>query len=1069
MNRACVGTVVRLIALLAGACAAWMARADTDEAWLRRAPLAPGVRPLLAIVLDRSAATSRTLAAREAYDPERDYGAALPASSACDRSRVYFRRGPGPAPDCQRQAGIDLVGRRPESGLQCNAASAALASAGFYIASRAAQWHAEPDAGYWGSLRESSTDAVECRADRGRHGATAGNWFASDGTGAPWTNVETREIDWDRPPFADAYAFYAGNYLNYLQAVLPVTQRSVAELGASLLAQSLAATDELDVALIRLDDDGGDGGYVARAPASSQVVAADLRALASTSTAGNAQLSETLAEAALWLQGGPRRFGVDARMDPGAMDTSGTYHSPFEHACRPVSLALLSTGIASEDDNVALAAESLTHFNEETGGCGVDCLATLGRWVGSTDLRDDLPGRQASPTSWIVPPTSPFAASSDAASPADPLGYVNVIARVFQRDAAVPAGPQLSSAALTPIHGSADDAGVILGLTAPHDRARWPGNLFRYRLRSPATPLEPPLVVDRDGEPAIDAASGLPMPGSQNLWSDAPDANLLAGGANGRLPPSEERRIHTNIASARILDPANRLAPGNARIDRAAVGLGTTDPELLDDVLAWPAAQRTLGDVGFDAPLMVEYPDSNRTIAYAATQDGVLHAFDADSGVELWGWMPKELLPRIPDLMRDAETTVRVHGIDGQLVVHRYDPDGDGRIASTWGEHQWLMFGLGRGGGRYYALDIASPLDPRLAWSFPLPDAEVEARAEPVVTRLVITGSGQSAGNWVVLVAGGYDPRFDARGATGIGRGAVLRVLDALTGRELWSMGGEGATYPLAGLASLASAPRALDLDGDGFLDRAYLLDVTGSLWRFDFANGRPPDGIAAARRLARLGTDVHRFFATPDAALVRIGNEPRLALSMGSGWLTRPRDESIEDRAYVIFDRTDGSTIAEVSETDLYDATDDPGTVPLNAAGWFVRLDAHGAGEKVIGSTATFDHVLRFQTYQPGAADPSAPCGPPPAIVRRYAFDVRNALPREFAVESEEDDADSEDVTGLPADIRFGFPGLWSDLCEGCRPRPFGLVGGDTFDPGYAGDPVRTSWRKLAPPPASP
>jgi type IV pilus assembly protein PilY1 len=379
------------------------------------------------------------------------------------------------------------------------------------------------------------------------------------------------------------------------------------------------------------------------------------------------------------------------------------------------------------------------------------------------------------------------------------------------------------------------------------------------------------------------------------------------------------------------------------------------------------------------------------------------------------------------------------------------------------------MFGLGRGGNRYYAIDIASPLDPGLAWSFQLPDADVASRAEPVVTRLAITDSGQTAGNWVVLVAGGYDPRFDARGATGSGHGAVLRVLDALTGRELWSMGGDGATYSLAGLASLASAPRALDLDGNGYLDRAYLLDVTGSLWRLDFANARPPTALAAGRRLARLGAGTQRFFATPDAALVRIGNEPRLALSMGSGWLTRPRDESSEDRAYVVFDRTDGSTIAEVSETDLYDATDDPGAMPLDAAGWFVRLDAHGAGEKVIGSTVTFDHVLRFQTYQPEAADPSAPCGPPAAIVRRYAFDVRNALPREFAVESEEDDADSDDVTGLPVDLRFGFPGLWSDLCEGCRPRPFGLVGGNAFDPGYAGDPVRTSWRKLAPPPASP
>jgi hypothetical protein len=30
------------------------------------------------------------------------------------------------------------------------------------------------------------------------------------------------------------------------------------------------------------------------------------------------------------------------------------------------------------------------------------------------------------------------------------------------------------------------------------------------------------------------------------------------------------------------------------------------------------------------------------------------------------------------------------------------------------------------------------------------------------------------------------------------------------------------------------------------------------------------------------------------------------------------------------------------------------------------------------------------------------------------------------------------------------------------------GILGGETFDTGYAGDPVRTSWRKLLPPPDS-
>jgi len=1059
----------RIVVAVAVACAALFARADTDEAWLRRAALPAGTRPLLAIVLDRSEATLQMLPARESYDSTRDYGAAVPVSSRCNSTKVYFRRGPGPAPDCGRQAGFDLAPPRSDSGLQCIGARAALSSYGFYIASRAAQWRASAEGGYWGTLREDRAEAVECRADRGRHGTTPGTWFASNGTGTPWTNSEDREIDWDRPPFADAFIFYAGNYLNFLQVAAPTAEHTIADLTAGLLAKALDATDDLDVALMRVDDDGG-GGYVARAPASNHVVSADLRALATTTPEGPAPLAETLVETAVWLQGGIPQFGLDTRADPAAREAGNAYHSPFEHACRPVSVAVLSAGVATADEQASVAAGSLAHFVEETGGCDGDCLATLGSWIGAADLRDDVAGRQSSPASWIVPLPTALASNGDVASPADPLGYANLVAQAFQRDAAVAAGPQLSAAALTATHGRVDDdAGVILGLTAPRNRARWPGNLFRYRLHAPIGPLEPPLVVDRAGEPAIDPTSGLPLPGSRNLWSEVPDSDLLAGGANGRLPSPDARGLYTDIASARILDPANRLVPGNARINRAMVGLGPGDPESPDDMLAWPAAQSTLGDPGLHAPVVVEYPDAGRVIAFADTQDGLLHALDASSGIELWAWMPQGFLPRIPELSRDAETTAPTHGLDGSLVVHRHDTDGDGRISASSGEHLWLLFGSGRGGNRYYALDIASPLDPRLVWSFTLPDAVVESRADPVVTRLAIAGSGQSAGDWVVLVAGGYDPRFDAQGATGGGHGAVLHVVDAASGRELWSAGNSGTAYTLAGLSSLASAPRALDLDGDGYLDRAYLLDVAGSLWRLDFANVRPASELATGHRLAQLGGGTQRFFATPDAALVRQGAEPRLAISAGSGWLTRPRDETIGDRVYVVFDRPDSAAPREVTASDLYDATDNPGGMPPGSAGWYVRLAAHGAGEKVVGPTVTFDHALRFQTYQPLAADDSTPCGPPRAATRRYALDVRTALPLEFAVESEEDDDIENEAAGLPVELKFGFPGRWEEACDGCKPRPFGFVGGETFDPGYSGGPVRTSWRKLVPPPASP
>lgn len=1057
-----------------GLVVAFAACADSDEAWLVRAQLPPGVQPLLALVIDRSRETTENIAAMQPYDPSMDYGSGLPADIHCDPALIYWRRGAGPAPHCANQAGLESTPADPARGMRCEAARPALAQHGFFIASRTAQWQPTATSGYWSALQQDSPRAVDCRADRGRHGAAAGAWYAADGAAGPWSGLAAAEIAWDRSPHADPYIFYNGNFLNYLSAAGISAERSMADVITQSLSAALEATDELEVALIVMDD--AEGGYVARASASATVAADELRRLTAAPPSGGAPLGEALAEAASWLAGGVVRFGNDDLADRAAFDplATGRYRSPFTAACRPVTLATLTAGQASNDELAAVAAGSLPAFNDLTGGCGTSCLPPLTQWIGQSDLREDLPGAQSVPVYWLAPARSPIGQSAGLGAvsfPDDPLAFVNLVARSLQNDAAVPADPQLSAAAILPVADADDAPGIVVGLTAARMGARWNGNLLRYGLGAPDSPLEPPTIVDRDGGPAIDAASGLPRVASRSHWSDAPDANLLSGGAAGRLPIADARMLHSDLVSNRILDPANRIAPGNASIEPEMLGLGGGDPATADELLAWFAGQRTLGDPGLHAPVVVDYPASDRTVVFAVTHDGLLHAFDAGSGIENWAWLPRELLPRLAGLMRNETTTVRDHGIDGPLVLHRFDPDGDGRIDVVAGEHLWLLFGLGRGGNRYYALDISSVDDPRLLWSIALPGASgIESRATPVITRLAIADSGQSANHWVVLLAGGYDRQFDSRVTAATGAGNALYVQDAVNGRTLWRSGSDAAAdLPVSGLAtSLASAPRALDLDGDGYLDRAYLLDISGRLWRFDFSNGRRANELAQARLLARLGTGDQRFYETPDVSLAWLAGRAQIAIAAGSGWLARPRDTAIVDRISVVFDRDSAGGSRILSESDLYDATDGIAAMPASAPGWFRRLEQHGPGEKIIGPAITFDHVLRFQTYQPVAESDSMPCGPPRSLRRLHALNLRTGLSHASSVESEPDDPEELAGSGLPVALRFGFPDRWDAVCTGCRPRPFGIIGGETFDPGYAGDPARTSWRRLAPPPAS-
>ena len=676
-------------------------------------------------------------------------------------------------------------------------------------------------------------------------------------------------------------------------------------------------------------------------------------------------------------------------------------------------------------------------------------------------MRDNLPGIQSATTSWIAP--KPSALAGDVKSAADPLAFVNLVASAFQRDAAVAANPQLSAAGIASTDASDGEPGVIFGLTAPRPRERWAGNLLRYALRSPAGPLEPPTIVDRDGTPAMDAASGLPRADTRSLWSDMPDANLLSGGAAGRLPPADARRLFTDVASARLLDAGNRLVPGNTRINRALFGLGPTDPETADDVLAWMSAQDTLGDPGPQSPAVIAYPDAGRQVAVIATQDGLIQAFDVDSGIELWGWMPKELLPRTPALMRDMPTTVtkpwhRRAARAASLRSQRRRPHRRRFRSSICGCcSRWAAAEIAT-----TRSDVARPDDPRLLWSWQLPDAGVLSLAEPVVTRgsrSRAVAKAQANGSCCLPVA-------TTRALTRMElRAAVQALLSMRSMRCPAGPCGPRATVAtrVPGLDSLPSAPRALDLDGDRLARPCLRARRSGlACGDLDFYSGRPRAELATAQRLARLGSGEQRFFATPDVSMAQIGNDSRIAIAAGSGWITRPRDTGLEDRMYVVFDRAPPGAARELADANLFDATDAKDAIRrTRPAGTSARIARRG--REVAGTTVTFDHALRVQTYQPLPVDEAAPCGPPRSAARIYALDVRTACPahrrgvggrrtREIA------------ASGLPAARDSHFPAAGTDPCEGCRPRPFGIIGGETFDPGYAGDPVRTSWRKLPP-----
>lgn len=127
---------------------------------------------------------------------------------------------------------------------------------------------------------------------------------------------------------------------------------------------------------------------------------------------------------------------------------------------------------------------------------------------------------------------------------------------------------------------------------------------------------------------------------------------------------------------------------------------------------SWP-----IGDTVHGGTILLQYTpecesSGDRCYAVTVANDGMLHFYDAVTGVETSAVIPGELWRpntiahhRLDDRgdQPSADITRRYY-FDGQLSLHHIDEDGDGVIEA--GEEAQLIAGLGRGGRGYYLFDV---------------------------------------------------------------------------------------------------------------------------------------------------------------------------------------------------------------------------------------------------------------------------------------------------------------------------------------------------------------------------
>jgi hypothetical protein len=399
--------------------------------------------------------------------------------------------------------------------------------------------------------------------------------------------------------------------------------------------------------------------------------------------------------------------------------------------------------------------------------------------------------------------------------------------------------------------------------------------------------------------------------------------------------------------------------------------------------LAWP-------DTGeFDYGEATRYSDfstaqqSRTPMVYVGANDGALHGFRADTGVELLRYFPGNLY--------DDGDKAGYHFLTDPDYDHLPYVDGTPVVSDAYikktpsGAESWrtiLVGTQGGGGSGLFALDITDPeifnnagtsAEDVVLWEFTQANFGDlgYTYSRPTIALL-------NDGRWAAITGNG-----DAPG----GLDGSLLILYLEGGIADWSGEGLVADYieiPTNEIGGLSS-PTVIDTDGDGDADRAYAGDTEGNLWVFDLSSEIPdnwevanggdplfentrddPQPITVKPTVVR-----HPTVSSDDT------NAPNVMVLFGTGRLNTEEDKS--DTAvqtfYGIWDRGDKNlTASDDLVAQEFVVVEDENTRITNPSlevnytggefGWYIDLP--DTGERVVSDAIARGDMIFFNTAIP-------------------------------------------------------------------------------------------------------
>lgn len=453
-------------------------------------------------------------------------------------------------------------------------------------------------------------------------------------------------------------------------------------------------------------------------------------------------------------------------------------------------------------------------------------------------------------------------------------------------------------------------------------------------------------------------------------------------------------------------------------------------------------------------------------VVYAGANDGMLHAFSAESGEELFAYIPSFV---VPDLYLLTLPDYKHHSyVDATPVVD------EAKVGDEW--KTVLVGGAGAGGQGVYALDVTDPTEfgaDNLIWEFT--DEDDPELGNVMGSPRIVRIATQSAPTmpieykWYAIVPGGVNAEVEGNASVTLGINTLFILDLSKPAGQPWRLNSNYYKVVLPGVANqaLGIINLSVAVNRNNTLEAIYAGDLSGTLWKVPLGTNQSLWSADSAQLL----------FMAPRGQSISMppmvsSDNARTYISFGTGKYLEVADNNPpykEQAIYTIIDTgeevdlemlaqaTIGADQQFTAPSFVWGAPSEIQSNPAMRAGWYLNLpDSESRGERIVYNMALKDGILVANSVIPslGGCDVGSS--------NRYTMNLRNG--------SGEYENVPDQMLGGAFIVEGGYR-VWVDPGTGTVVGGTGGVAGSggTKDPVFGGElPIPGSitgildWREL-------